>query len=79
MDVLLKYYGLDWLGMASSLLAVYLMGNKKRVGFIFNMLANVLFIYLAVFEMQSLGMCIGNIFFLIFNLRGYLKWKNPQD
>jgi hypothetical protein len=63
MDVLLKYHGLDWLGMASSLLAVYLMGNKKRVGFIFNMLANALFIYLAVFEMQSLGMCIVIYFF----------------
>jgi hypothetical protein len=75
MDVLLKYYGLDWLAMASSLLAVYLIGNKNRIGFISYILANVLWIYLGIFRMQSFGISIGNVFFLIMNFRGYLKWK----
>jgi nicotinamide riboside transporter PnuC len=79
MDILLKYNGLDWLAMASSLLSVYLMGNKNRIGFLSYMLANVLWIYLGTFKMQSFGISIGNIFFLLMNLRGYLKWKNPQD
>lgn len=75
MDVLLKYYGLDWLAMAASLLAVYLMGNKNRLGFISYILANALWIYLGIFRMQSFGISIGNIFFLFMNVRGYLKWK----
>jgi nicotinamide riboside transporter PnuC len=75
MDILLKYNGLDWLAMASSLLSVYLMGNKNRIGFLSYMLANVLWIYLGTFKMQSFGISIGNIFFLLMNLRGYLKWK----
>ncbi len=79
MDILLKYYGLDWLAMVSSLLAVYLMGNKNRFGFISYMLANALWIYLGVFKMQSYGITIGNIFFLAMNLRGYLKWKKNQE
>lgn len=79
MEILLKYYGLDWLAMVSSLLAVYLMGNKNRFGFISYMLANALWIYLGVFKMQSYGITIGNIFFLAMNLRGYLKWKKKQD
>lgn len=77
-DILLKYYCLDWLAMVSSLLAVYLMGNKNRFGFISYMLANVLWIYLGVFKMQSYGITIG-IFFLAMNLRGSLKWKKKQD
>ncbi len=79
MDIFLKYYALDWLAMASSLLAVYLIGNKNRIGFISYILANALWIYLGVFKMQSFGISIGNIFFLIMNLRGYLKWKKSQE
>jgi hypothetical protein len=79
MDVLLKYHGLDWLAMALSLLSVYLLGNKNRLGFISYILANALWIYLGVFKMQSYGISIGNIFFLSMNLRGYLKWKKSED
>ncbi len=79
MDVFLKYYGLDWLAMASSLFAVYLIGNKNRIGFLSYVLANALWIYLGVFKMQSFSISIGNIFFLIMNLRGYLKWKKSQE
>lgn len=79
MDVFFKYYGLDWLAMASSLFAVYLIGNKNRIGFLSYVLANTLWIYLGVFKMQSFGISIGNIFFLIMNLRGYLKWKKSQE
>ena len=79
MDVYLKYYGLDWLAMAASLFAVYLIGNKNRLGFISYILANVLWIYLGVFKMQSFGISVGNVFFLMMNLRGFLKWKKDKN
>ncbi len=79
MDVYLKYYGLDWLAMATSLFAVYLIGNKNRIGFISYILANALWIYLGVFKMQSFGISVGNIFFLMMNLRGFLKWKKDKN
>jgi hypothetical protein len=79
MDVYLKYYGLDWLAMAASLLAVYLIGNKNRIGFISYILANALWIYLGVFKMQSFGISVGNVFFLMMNLRGFLKWKKDKN
>jgi len=79
MDSFLKYYGLDWMAMAASLFAVYLMGNKNRMGFLSYITANALWIYLGVFKMQSLGISVGNIFFLFMNLRGYLKWKTQPD
>lgn len=76
MDTFLKYYGLDWLAMGTSLLAVYLIGNKNRLGFLSYIIANSLWIYLGIFKMQSLGISIGNVFFLAMNLRGFMKWKN---
>jgi len=79
MDIFLKYYGLDWLAMASSLLAVYLIGNKNRIGFISYILANAFWIYLGVFKMQSFGISVGNVFFLMMNLRGFLKWKKDKN
>lgn len=79
MDLLLKYYGLDWLAMALSLLAVYLMGNKNKVGFIAYITANAIWIYLGFFKMQSFGISIGNIFFLMMNLRGFIKWRSQPE
>ncbi len=79
MDAFFKYYGLDWVAMVSSLFAVYLIGNKNRVGFLSYIIANVLWIYLGVFKMQSLGITIGNFFFLIMNLVGFLKWKSQTN
>lgn len=79
METFFKYYGLDWFAMGASLLAVYLIGNKNRLGFLAYIIANALWIYLGVFKMQSLGISVGNIFFLTMNLRGYLKWNATPD
>lgn len=79
MNAFLKYYGLDWIAMAASLLAVYLIGNKNRMGFASYIIANVVWIYLGIFKMQSLGISVGNVFFFMMNLRGFLKWKNQSN
>lgn len=75
----MKYYGLDWTAMAASLLAVYLIGNKNRIGFVSYVIANVLWIYLGIFKMQSWGISIGNVFFLMMNFRGFLKWEKQSN
>ncbi len=66
---------LDWLAMALSLLAVYLLGNKNKLGFISFSAANIIWIILGVLFMNSLGIAIGNIVFLIMNIRGFFSWK----
>jgi hypothetical protein len=75
----LKYNGLDWLAMTASLLAFYLIGNKNRLGFVSFMLANTLWIYLGIFRMESFGISIGNVFFLIMNFRGFQKWTKIKE
>lgn len=79
MDLFLKYYTLDWLAMALSLLAVYLLGNKNKYGFISFSIANVLWIFLGFFLMNSLGIGIGNIVFLIMNVRGFISWNKKTN
>jgi len=78
-DIFLKYYTLDWLAMGLSLLAVYLLGNKNKFGFISFSIANTLWVFLGFFLMNSLGIGIGNIVFLIMNIRGFVSWNKNKD
>ncbi len=75
MELLSKYYTLDWIATSLSLFAVYLLGNKNKYGFVSFSIANALWIFLGFFLMNSLGIGIGNIVFLIMNIRGYISWN----
>jgi hypothetical protein len=75
MHAYLMYYMLDWLAMLASLLAVYLIGNKNRLGFLSFVVANVLWIVLGLFLIHSIGIALGNACFLIMNTRGFLAWE----
>jgi hypothetical protein len=78
MNIFLKYYTLDWLAMILSLVAVYLLGNKNRLGFISFSIANTVWIFLGVFLMNSLGIAIGNSVFLVMNIRGFISWNKKE-
>lgn len=78
MTIFLNYYGLDWLAMVLSLLALWLIGNKNRFGFAAFVLANLTWIVVGVWLIQSVGIVLGNVVFLAMNIRGYLNWKQPQ-
>ncbi|MEO1054430.1 MAG: nicotinamide mononucleotide transporter [Bacteroidota bacterium] len=75
---ILKFYGLDWMAMSLSLLAVYFLGNKKKSGFVFFILGNTLWLYVGIFLMGSYGIAIGNLVFLFINTRGFFKWKKQK-
>ncbi len=47
-NIFLHYYGLDWLAMALSLLALWLIGNKNRLGFAAFVLANLTWMVVGV-------------------------------
>ena len=70
----MDYYFIDWLAMASSLLAVYLLGQKNRLGFACFMCSNTLWVAVGVLA-GSAGILIGNVAFFGLNLRGFLRWK----
>ncbi|NMM50669.1 nicotinamide mononucleotide transporter [Marinigracilibium pacificum] len=74
MDNIFEYYLIDWLGISLSLLAVYMLGNKNQWGFIVFAVSNIVWIYLGLVLMNSLGTAIGNAVFLIINIRGFINW-----
>ncbi len=75
----LGYYGLDWLAMGLSLLAVWLIGDKNRWGFLVFICANLLWIPLGFTLLNSLGILLGNFFFLITNLRAFVRWNRKES
>lgn len=70
-----RYYFLDSIGMLLSILAVFLLGKKIRLGFIVFAGANVLWIGIGYFLMDSIGIILGNLVFFAINLKGYINWK----
>lgn len=75
MTDLLKYYGLDWVAMLLSVMAMILLGNKVKWGFVLFMIANVTWILLGSVLLNSYAIVLGNVIFLITNTRGFLKWN----
>lgn len=75
MTDLFKYYGLDWIAMLLSVIAMILLGNKVKWGFTLFMLANITWILLGFLLLHSYAIVLGNIIFLITNTRGFLKWN----
>jgi hypothetical protein len=69
------HYGIDWLAMALSLYAAYLLGNKQKLGFIIFAISNIFWVLLGLFFMSSYGMAIGNFLFFLINVRGFINWN----
>ncbi len=59
--------------MATSLLAVYMLGKKIRNGFLVFVLSNILWVVMGVLT-DSWAMIAGNLIFLALNLQGYWRW-----
>jgi hypothetical protein len=78
MTELFKYYGLDWLAMIMSVIAMLLLGNKVKWGFVSFMIANIAWIALGIALLHSYALVIGNSIFLITNTRGFIKWNQSQ-
>ncbi len=70
----MDYFFLDWIAMGTSLLAVYLLGQKNRWGFACFLVSNALWIAVGSLA-GSWGILTGNVVFFGLNVRGFVKWK----
>jgi len=68
------FYGLDFAAMIFSLLSIYCLGNKKKIGFIFGLFANAAWI-MTNFLAGILAGILLNIILINLNIRGFFKWK----
>lgn len=55
-----------------------MLGSKLKSGFILFASANIIMIFVGYFMMQSLAIAIGNMVFMITNIRGFLKWTTNK-
>ena len=72
-----KYYGIDWLAIFASFLAIYLLGNKNRNGFLTFMISNICYMIIGYLT-NSIALIIGSIVFFVTNYRGWLKWTKTE-
>ena len=71
----MNYYGIDWLAMLLTVMAIYLLGNKARYGLVLMTLGNVCWITMGVLT-DSMAMILANLIFLTMNVRGWFKWAS---
>ena len=70
----LQYYGVDWLIMLTVFAGIFLLGNKRREGFLIGMIS-ALFGLIFSFQIGSIANTIASVVLLGLYLRGYLAWK----
>jgi hypothetical protein len=68
------YYGFDWAAMVLTLLAIYMLGDKQRLGFVVMMAGNVSWVVVGILA-ESLAMILANLVFGAMNVRGLIKWS----
>jgi hypothetical protein len=74
MDRLLKYYGVDWLGMILVTMSIVYMGKQRRSGFIYGAVGCGAWLAFGIMT-ESVASMIANTTYMIMNLNGYRKWK----
>lgn len=77
-DLLFKYYGFDWAAMAFTFLSLYRLGDGRRDGFVFGLLANVCWAVFGVMA-ESIANPLANAVFLYMNIRGYRRWRGVRN
>lgn len=73
-EILLKYHGIDWVAIIMTFLTLYYLGEKRRFGFVFGIVASISWLIFGIL-VDSIANIIANVIFIALNLRGYLNWK----
>lgn len=73
-----QYYGIDWIAMVLTFLAILQIGNKNKIGFVLMICGNTSWITVGYLT-GSIAMIIANIIFLLMNVRAIIKWSQPEE
>jgi len=73
-----QFWGIDWIAMVLTFLAIWQIGNKNKVGFILMMGGNTSWITVG-YLIGSMAIIIANIIFFSMNLRAIIKWSSKDN
>jgi nicotinamide riboside transporter PnuC len=76
-EFLTTYYGLDWLSSILGLVGLYLVSEKKAVGFLATASAVVIAAVVALMAGQF-GFLLANTVTFALALRGYYRWRQSE-
>lgn len=72
---LLKFHGMDYLGMALSFVALLKLAAKHRSGFLFGAFSNVAWLVFGIYALSA-ATVYANAIFGAMNLYAWLRWKH---
>jgi hypothetical protein len=75
---LARYYGADWIAMVLSVASLWMLGSRKRNGFVIMAVGNAAWIIYGALA-GNLPIIISNIIFVVLNLRGYFNWSHTSE
>jgi nicotinamide riboside transporter PnuC len=75
---LFRYYGSDWVGMVFGLISTYYLAKERKRGFLFGVVGGLGWIAFGVLT-QSVAGVLANAIFILFNCRGFWRWKEKQQ
>lgn len=74
----MEWYGIDWLATACGLTGIYLIGGKRRVGFLIMMMASLSWMTVG-FMIGSWALILGSGVFFSLHVRGWFKWRRGVE
>jgi nicotinamide riboside transporter PnuC len=69
---------LDWIAAVFEIVGFWMIGNKRRSGFISCMMCSILWTGVAI-QSELYGLLVIAILCFILHVRGYLKWKHREE
>ena len=69
---------IDFVAGAFELCGLWCVGNKWRIGFILNLLAGFVWIYVAI-KMEIFGLLLVVVPAIVLNIRNYRKWSDDEN
>jgi len=72
-----QYYGVDWIVTLTVFAGIFLLGDKKKLGFVVGMISAIVgFIF--SFQIESIANGVTSIVLFFLYLRGYIKWMKSS-
>lgn len=75
---LLKYHGVDFVGMGLSFASLWQLSRKRRSGFLLGALANAAWLGFG-FLSESAATVYANVLFGLMNLYAWSRWKHEEE
>ncbi|UCE66816.1 MAG: nicotinamide mononucleotide transporter [Candidatus Zixiibacteriota bacterium] len=72
-----QYYGVDWAVTLMVFIGIFLLGDKKKAGFLLGMLSAAL-AFIFSFQIGSIANGVTALVLFILYFRGYWKWRKVE-